>query len=130
MYNGTIPSSLYQTRRKNPLVYKGLRPSVLKVSTGLLLNLCILGNFHDFFSSSADRFFNQNQLFLKNSFRNTIGLSYSSDLGQARHFVGPDLGPNCLQSLISADNELTLKAPPIICSRRQFQILWLYKKNK
>ena len=36
--------------------------------------------------------------FLKNSFR----VSNSLDLDQARHFVGPDLGPNCLPRL-SAD---------------------------
>ena len=37
--------------------------------------------------------------FLENSFRNTN----SVDPGQARHFVRPDLGPNCLQRL-SADD--------------------------
>ena len=36
--------------------------------------------------------------FSKNSFR-----SKSLDLDQARHFVGPDLGPNCLQN-VSVDN--------------------------
>ena len=41
--------------------------------------------------------------FLKNSFKNTIRVSNSLDLDQARHFVGPDLGPNCLQRL-SADD--------------------------
>ena len=30
-------------------------------------------------------------------------MSSSFDPDQARHFVGPDLGPNCLQSLL-ADN--------------------------
>ena len=30
-------------------------------------------------------------------------MSNSLDLDQARHFVGPDLGPNCLQRL-SADD--------------------------
>ena len=39
---------------------------------------------------------------MKNSFRNTIGVSNSLDPDQARHFVEPDLGPNCLQKL-SAD---------------------------
>ena len=41
--------------------------------------------------------------FSENSFKNTIRVSNSLDPDQARHFVGPDLGPNCLQS-ISADN--------------------------
>ena len=40
--------------------------------------------------------------FLKNSFRNTIRVSNSLDPDQARHFVGPDLGPNCWPR-ISAD---------------------------
>ena len=54
------------------------------------------------FLKSADFF--QNQLFFsKNSFRNTIRVSYSLDLDQARHFVGPGLGTNCLQRL-SADD--------------------------
>ena len=35
--------------------------------------------------------------FKKNSFRNTIRVSYSMVPNQAQHFVGPDLGPNCLQ---------------------------------
>ena len=38
--------------------------------------------------------------FSKKSFRNTTN---SLDQDQARHFVGPDLSPNCLQRL-SADN--------------------------
>ena len=32
-------------------------------------------------------------------FFNTIRVSNSLDPDQARHFVGPDLGPNCLQRL-------------------------------
>ena len=40
--------------------------------------------------------------FSKNYFRNTISVSNSLDPDQARLFVGPDLGPNCLEKL-SAD---------------------------
>ena len=40
--------------------------------------------------------------FSKNSFRNTIKVSNGLDPDEDRHFVGPDLGPNCLQRL-SAD---------------------------
>ena len=40
-------------------------------------------------------------------FFNTIRVSNSLDPDQARHFVGPDLGPNSLQRL-SADNKLPL----------------------
>ena len=42
--------------------------------------------------------------FSKNSFRNTIRVSNSLDTDQDQHFVCPDLGPNCLQSL-SADDK-------------------------
>ena len=52
------------------------------------------------FSSSADFF--QNQLF-GNFFRDTIRVKNSFDPDLAQHFVGPDLGPNCLESL-SADD--------------------------
>ena len=36
-------------------------------------------------------------------FRNSIRVSNSLDPDQTRHFVGPDLGPNCLQ-MLSADD--------------------------
>ena len=42
-------------------------------------------------------------IFSKNSFKNTIRVSNNLDPDQARHIVGPDLGPNCLQKL-STDN--------------------------
>ena len=35
--------------------------------------------------------------FSNNSFRNSIRVSNSLYPGQDPHFVGPDLGPNCLQ---------------------------------
>ena len=47
--------------------------------------------------------FFQNQFIFQNSFRNTTRVSNSFDPGQAQHFVGPDLGPNCLLRL-SADD--------------------------
>ena len=37
---------------------------------------------------------------------NTISVSNSLDPDQARHFVGPDLGPNCLQRLSADDKSL------------------------
>ena len=52
--------------------------------------------------------FFQNQLFGKNSFRNTIRMSNSLDPDQARQNVRPDLGPNCLQRL-SADDTSRLR---------------------
>ena len=42
-------------------------------------------------------------VFFKNSVRNNLLVSNRLDPDQARHFVGPDLGPNCLQKL-SADD--------------------------
>ena len=33
-------------------------------------------------------------------------MSNSLDPDQAQHFVGPDLGPNCLQRLSAVDKEL------------------------
>ena len=42
--------------------------------------------------------------FSKNSFGNTIRVSNSLDPDQARHSVGPDLGPNCLQKLSADDS--------------------------
>ena len=50
-------------------------------------------------------FFFSKSTFLKNSFRNTIRLSNSLNTDLARHFVGPDLDPNCLQRL-SADDKM------------------------
>ena len=38
--------------------------------------------------------------FSEKSFRTNIIVSDSLDPDQARHFVGPDLGPNCLQKLL------------------------------
>ena len=49
--------------------------------------MSMLGNFLMIFFSKTT--------FLKNSFRNTIRVSNSLDPDQARHYVGPDLGPNC-----------------------------------
>ena len=56
--------------------------------------------------SSADFF--SKSTFMKNSFRNTIRLSNTLDSDQARHFVGLDLGSNCLQRL-SADDTKSLR---------------------
>ena len=52
---------------------------------------------------SADVFFFSKSTFSKNSFRSTTRVSTTLDPGHTRRFVGPDLGPNCLQ-MISADD--------------------------
>ena len=51
------------------------------------------GNFADFLSS-VDVILKLT--FSKKSFRNTIRVSNSLDPDQARCFIGPDLGGNCL----------------------------------
>ena len=66
----------------------------------LPLTLCLLGNVSCFCRLLI---FFPKLTFLKNSFRNTIIVSNSLDRDQARCFVGPGLGPNCLQ-LLSADD--------------------------
>ena len=65
---------------------------------GTSLTLCTLGNC----SCLCDRlltFFFQSFFFPKKSFRNTTRLSNVFDQDQDQHFVCPDLGPNCFQSL-------------------------------
>ena len=53
------------------------------------------------FLSSTDFFF-QNPFFSK-FYRTTMRMSNSLDTDQARHYVGPNLGPNCLQKLSAND---------------------------
>ena len=62
--------------------------------------LCMLGNFLHVFVVCG---FFLKLTFSNKSFRNTIRVSNSLDTDQARLFVGPDLGSNCLQRL-SADD--------------------------
>ena len=60
--------------------------------------------------------------FRKKSFRNTIGVSNSLDPVQARGFVGPDLGPNCLQRSSADDTSrqrVNLKMK-LLCDKRAF----------
>ena len=54
----------------------------------------MLGNFH-YFLLSADFF----QFFFKKFLSGIPSVSNSLDPDQARHFVGPGLGPNCFQTL-------------------------------
>ena len=48
--------------------------------------------------------------FSKNSFNRTIRVSNGLDPDQARHFVGPDQGPNCSQRLSADDKISSLQA--------------------
>ena len=67
-------------------------------------------------------------IFFKNSFRNTIRLSNSLDPDQARHFVGLDLGPNCLQRS-SADDNIPHWQTEFICISIVVMILFKDKKG-
>ena len=71
----------------------------LDISGYLYLTLCMLDNFACFFCHL--------RIFLtfqkKKSFRNTIRVSNSLAPDLARHFVGPDLGPDCLQRFPADD---------------------------
>ena len=62
-------------------------------------NKSVLSLSVDFFQK---KFFFKIIFFFKNCLRNTIRESNSFDPDQDRHYVKPDLGPNCLQRL-SAD---------------------------
>ena len=64
------------------------------------ITLCILGNFCLHFCRLLNF---SKSTFSKNSFWTIIRMSDSLDSDQARHFVGPDLGLNCLQKLSSDD---------------------------
>ena len=59
------------------------------------------GKFFPAFFTSAD-FFKIN--FFEKFFRNTITVSNSLDSDTARRFIGPDLGPNCLQKLSAEES--------------------------
>ena len=81
------------------------------------VNYLPTGKFYMLFLLSADFF--QNQLFLKNSFRNTIRVSNTLDLNQARHFVGPDPVPTLCkvyQQMTLVGNEYTRESLMITCS--------------
>ena len=53
-------------------------------------------------------------IFSKNSYRNIIRVLNRLDPDQTQHFVGPDLGPNCLQRP-SADNTRRCKELSTYC---------------
>ena len=74
-------------------------PSSDETSMYLFLTLCMLGNFACFFFCSLLIF--SSLIFSSSSFRNTISMSNSLDPDQAQCYIGPDLGPNCLQKIIS-----------------------------
>ena len=70
--------------------YPACKDLVMKMNHWTGTTLCRLGNFSCFLSS-ADFF---KIIFFEKLFQEYI---INLDPDQARHFVGPDLGPNCLQ---------------------------------
>ena len=80
---------------------QGDRVSTYLGKYGNILTLCMLGNFAYIFVVCGF-FFKIN--FYKKIFQEYHRVSNNLDLDQAGHFVGPDLGPNCLQKL-SADDK-------------------------
>ena len=66
--------------------------------------------------------------FLKSSFRNTIRVSNSFDPDGACHFVGPDLGPNCLQRF-SADSDTSRQRVISYRSTLSFYVLWFAERS-
>ena len=60
------------------------------------LSLCMLGYFSCVFLS-ADLLFKM--IFLEKFFQDANTVSNSLNIGQARYFVGPHLGPDCLLML-------------------------------
>ena len=69
------------------------------------LQSCLLGNF-PVFCRLLFFFLFSKSTFSKYSFRNTTRVSNSLDPEQAKCFVKPDLGPNCLQKLSADDISL------------------------
>ena len=67
----------------------------------ITLYLHVLGNFACFLASACLFF---KFTFSNSSLRNTIRVSNSLDQDQARCFVGPELGPNCLQRYSADDS--------------------------
>ena len=91
------------------LCFNSIFVDSLEIST-----LCMLDNISCMlFLSSADCFRND-------YIRNTIRVSNSLDPDQARQFVGPDLGPNCLKRLSAeADRFLLVHC---LCKLRMYCI--------
>ena len=66
-----------------------------------ILNFCMLGDNFACFCCCLLTFFKID--YFKKKFKTTIRVSNGLDPDHDRHFVSPDLGPNCLQTL-SADD--------------------------
>ena len=57
--------------------------------------------------------------FSKSSFKNAIRVSNSLNPNQAQHFVGPDMGPNCLQKLSAVNtSRQRVKFNNLLCTSK------------
>ena len=63
--------------------------------------------------------------FYSYSFRKTIRVSNSLDPDQARHIVGPELGPNCLKMLPADDTSQT----ELMDDYRVMNTLWIIHRQ-
>ena len=75
------------------------------------LTLCMLDNFSCF---SCGLLTFSKLISSKDSFRKTIRVSNNIDPDQDRHYVGPDLGPNCLHRLPADDKSSLARKEYII----------------
>ena len=111
VWYGHIISSLnHRTRIKAKVTHQSLYHQLLRLVLFFwpeirMNSLACWDFFHNFCHLP---FFFSKLTISKNSFRNTIRVSNGLDPDQDRHFVGPDLGPNCLQRL-SADEKKSFK---------------------
>ena len=95
----------------------------------VVFSRCMLGNLSWFFCRLL--FFSKSS-FGKISFRNTTRISNSLDLDQARHFVGPDLDPNCLQrssayAKFGASRQRVSDESDRVVEREIIHVYFLYK---
>ena len=90
-----VPSTIFQLDRDRSSWVEPVRNNPLDTPSYWVI-------FHAFLSS-ADYF--QDQLF-REILSGIPSLSNSLDPDQARHFVGPDLGPNCFQQTTLVDKKL------------------------
>ena len=72
------------------------------------LTLCLLIDYYNVFVLC---WFFSKSTFSKNTFRNIIRVSISLDPDVTWHFVGPDLGSNCLQRLSVDDTTVRTRFP-------------------
>ena len=84
-----------------PTSDQGIYFKFLNIICVCLINSLRSRYFFRLLLSSADFLKKKKNNFWKNSFSNTIRVSNGIDQDQDRRFVGPDLGKNCLQWVIS-----------------------------